>query len=174
MTSEVSKKLSANSGGYSTQKEVSTAVFSFMVGSTCVLMFLSFLQFMSYSLLTDKTETMRVAAHERLGEVLRILRSILEKYPPIQSTELLMTAGTLIQQVKGMIPSHSFEIIRKLFFEGGGGTAIQVKHFLEKSSFRVNLLREGVIIFRGLIQGACVYDISYIKVLSLGTILPLI
>ncbi|KAG8195830.1 hypothetical protein JTE90_008526 [Oedothorax gibbosus] len=49
----------------------------------------------------DKTETMRVAAHERLGEVLRILRSILEKYPPIQSTELLMTAGTLIQQVKG-------------------------------------------------------------------------
>ncbi|XP_055945774.1 rho GTPase-activating protein 45-like isoform X3 [Argiope bruennichi] len=48
----------------------------------------------------DKTETMRVAAHERLGEVLRILRSMLEKYPPIQSTELLMTAGNLIQEVK--------------------------------------------------------------------------
>ncbi|XP_064476776.1 rho GTPase-activating protein 45-like isoform X2 [Ornithodoros turicata] len=52
----------------------------------------------------EKQETMRVAAHERLGEVLRILRSILEKYPPIQSTELLMAAGTLIQHVKG----HSY------------------------------------------------------------------
>ncbi|GBM02521.1 hypothetical protein AVEN_149764-1, partial [Araneus ventricosus] len=50
-----------------------------------------------------KTETMRVAAHERLGEVLRILRSMLEKYPPIQSTELLMTAGNLIQEVKSKI-----------------------------------------------------------------------
>ncbi|GFU31535.1 rho GTPase-activating protein 45 [Nephila pilipes] len=69
----------------------------------------------------DKTETMRVAAHERLGEVLRILRSILEKYPPIQSTELLMTAGTLIQQVKGYNyedeksdPSNFFDAIDQL------------------------------------------------------------
>ncbi|PRD36698.1 UNVERIFIED_CONTAM: arhgap45 [Trichonephila clavipes] len=69
----------------------------------------------------NKTETMRVAAHERLGEVLRILRSILEKYPPIQSTELLMTAGTLIQQVKGYNyedeksdPSNFFDAIDQL------------------------------------------------------------
>ncbi|XP_042903775.1 rho GTPase-activating protein 45 isoform X2 [Parasteatoda tepidariorum] len=69
----------------------------------------------------DKTETMRVTSHERLGEVLRILRSILEKYPPIQSTELLMTAGTLIQQVKGYNyedeksdPSNFFDAIDQL------------------------------------------------------------
>ncbi|EEC16702.1 hypothetical protein IscW_ISCW012095 [Ixodes scapularis] len=49
----------------------------------------------------QRRETRLVAAHERLGQVLRILRSILEKYPPIQSTELLVAAGTLIQHVKG-------------------------------------------------------------------------
>lgn len=46
-------------------------------------------------------ETVKVQVHERLGEVLRVLRIILEKYPPIQSTQLLMAAGKLIQQVKG-------------------------------------------------------------------------
>ncbi len=55
-------------------------------------------QFLSTFL--DKSETLRVAAHERLGEVLRAMRQILEKYPKIQSTELLMSAGNLIQQVK--------------------------------------------------------------------------
>ncbi|KDR15612.1 rho GTPase-activating protein 45-like isoform X2 [Zootermopsis nevadensis] len=49
----------------------------------------------------DKPDTIRVAVHERLGEVLRILRSVLDRYPALQSTELLVTAGTLIQQVKG-------------------------------------------------------------------------
>ena len=48
----------------------------------------------------DKNETIRVSAHERLGEVLKAMRQILEKYPKIQSTELLMSAGNLIQQVK--------------------------------------------------------------------------
>ncbi|GFT30441.1 rho GTPase-activating protein 45 [Trichonephila clavipes] len=78
----------------------------------------------------DKTETMRVAAHERLGEVLRILRSILEKYPPIQSTELLMTAGTLIQQVKGYNyedeksdPSNFFDAIDQLALAFSSRTA---------------------------------------------------
>ena len=49
----------------------------------------------------DKCETQRVVAHERLGEVLRILRTILERYPALQSTELLVAAGSLINQVKG-------------------------------------------------------------------------
>ena len=48
-------------------------------------------------------ELLRVAAHERLGEVLRILRIILERYPALQSTELLVAAGSLIHQVKGKI-----------------------------------------------------------------------
>ena len=49
----------------------------------------------------DKCDALRVAAHERLGEVLRILRIILEHYPALQSTELLVAAGSLIHQVKG-------------------------------------------------------------------------
>ena len=49
---------------------------------------------------SDKSETLRVSAHERLGEVLKAIRQILEKYPKIQSTDLLMTAGNLIQHVK--------------------------------------------------------------------------
>lgn len=49
----------------------------------------------------DKYETLRVAAHERLGEVLRILRSILEKYSPIQHNELLAAASHLISHVNG-------------------------------------------------------------------------
>ncbi|GFG31850.1 hypothetical protein Cfor_02658 [Coptotermes formosanus] len=49
----------------------------------------------------DKSDTLHVAVHERLGDVLRVLRSVLERYPALQSSELLVTAGTLIQQVKG-------------------------------------------------------------------------
>ncbi|XP_023712982.1 rho GTPase-activating protein 45 isoform X3 [Cryptotermes secundus] len=65
---------------------------------------------------SDKSDTLRVAVHERLGEILRILRSVLERYPALQSTELLVTAGTLIQQVKG----YNYEgeqLDRKEFFE---------------------------------------------------------
>ncbi|KAI1280750.1 Rho GTPase-activating protein 45 [Halotydeus destructor] len=48
----------------------------------------------------EKSETPRVQAHERLGDVLRTLRTILEHYPAIQSTQLLMAAGNMIQRVK--------------------------------------------------------------------------
>ena len=53
-------------------------------------------------LFLDKSETLCVAAHERLGEVLRILKSILEKYSPIQHNELLAAASNLISHVNGM------------------------------------------------------------------------
>jgi hypothetical protein len=53
-------------------------------------------------LVGNETVVLRVASHERLGEVLRILRVILERYPALQSTELLVAAGSLIQQVKGI------------------------------------------------------------------------
>ena len=53
-------------------------------------------------------DSIRVAIHERLGEVLRILRSVLEKYPALQSTELLVSAGTLIQQVKGKVNLQTY------------------------------------------------------------------
>ena len=51
---------------------------------------------------TDSTETIRVASHERLSDVLKILRHILEKYPAIQSHDLVAAAGLLIKTVKAL------------------------------------------------------------------------
>ncbi len=45
----------------------------------------------------DRTETTKVASHERLADVLSILRLLLEKYPLLQSNELVGSAGRLIQ-----------------------------------------------------------------------------
>ncbi|XP_059468965.1 rho GTPase-activating protein 45-like isoform X2 [Neocloeon triangulifer] len=53
----------------------------------------------------DLQDNVRTMAHDRLGEVLRILRVVLEKHHTLQNTELLMAAGALIQQVKG----HDYE-----------------------------------------------------------------
>lgn len=47
----------------------------------------------------DRRETRRVASHERLGEVLRILRQMLEKYPVLQSNEIVSSAEHLINEV---------------------------------------------------------------------------
>ena len=46
-----------------------------------------------------RKETRRVASHERLSEVLKILRQMLERYPMLQSNEIVGSAEHLIQQV---------------------------------------------------------------------------
>ncbi|XP_078412062.1 rho GTPase-activating protein 45-like isoform X1 [Cetorhinus maximus] len=51
--------------------------------------------------LEEKTETRRPIAHECLGEVLRILRQVIYKYPLLNTVETLTAAGTLISKVKG-------------------------------------------------------------------------
>ena len=43
---------------------------------------------------------LRVTIHERLGEVLSILKNILHRYPVLQSTELFAASGSLIAKVK--------------------------------------------------------------------------
>ncbi|XP_076307112.1 rho GTPase-activating protein 45-like isoform X3 [Tachypleus tridentatus] len=48
----------------------------------------------------DKQETTRAVASERLGEVLQIIRVILEKYPFLKSTELFMSVSTIIKHVR--------------------------------------------------------------------------
>jgi len=50
--------------------------------------------------LQQQQPNVRVLAHERLGQVLRILRNILGRYPALQATELLVAAASLIQQVE--------------------------------------------------------------------------
>ncbi|XP_060797346.1 rho GTPase-activating protein 45 isoform X2 [Neoarius graeffei] len=51
--------------------------------------------------LEDKQENRRPLAHECLGEVLRILRQIINMYPLLNTVETLTAAGKLISQVKG-------------------------------------------------------------------------
>ncbi|KXJ09234.1 Minor histocompatibility protein HA-1, partial [Exaiptasia diaphana] len=46
-----------------------------------------------------------VKAHERLGEVLSILKGVLNQYEPLHSTDILAAAGTLINKVK----SHNYD-----------------------------------------------------------------
>ena len=48
----------------------------------------------------DSLGTLKIVGHEKLGEVLRILRHMLEKYPALQSNDLVAAAGLLIRKVK--------------------------------------------------------------------------
>jgi len=45
-------------------------------------------------------DALRVTSHERLSDVLKILRHMLEKYPALQSNDLVAAAGLLIKKVK--------------------------------------------------------------------------
>ncbi|XP_022783063.1 rho GTPase-activating protein 45-like isoform X2 [Stylophora pistillata] len=47
----------------------------------------------------------QLLAHERLGEVLSVLKGVLNTYQPLHSTDILASAGTLISKVK----SHNYE-----------------------------------------------------------------
>ncbi|XP_048144037.1 rho GTPase-activating protein 45 isoform X3 [Corvus hawaiiensis] len=49
----------------------------------------------------DSKEPQRPLAHECLGETLRILRQVINKYPLLNTLETLTAAGTLISKVKG-------------------------------------------------------------------------
>ncbi|XP_075592438.1 rho GTPase-activating protein 45 isoform X1 [Balearica regulorum gibbericeps] len=49
----------------------------------------------------DPQEAQRPLAHECLGETLRILRQVINKYPLLNTLETLTAAGTLISKVKG-------------------------------------------------------------------------
>ncbi|XP_043835051.1 rho GTPase-activating protein 45 isoform X2 [Dromiciops gliroides] len=49
----------------------------------------------------EQLDTRRPLAHECLGEVLRVLRQVISKYPLLNTLETLTAAGTLISKVKG-------------------------------------------------------------------------
>eukprot|EP00079_Xenopus_tropicalis_P028208 XP_012823009.1 PREDICTED: minor histocompatibility protein HA-1 isoform X3 [Xenopus tropicalis] len=54
-------------------------------------------------------ETRRPLAHECLGEALRLLRQVINKYPLLNTVETLTAAGTLISKVKGFHYESSIE-----------------------------------------------------------------
>ncbi|XP_061540818.1 rho GTPase-activating protein 45 [Phycodurus eques] len=51
--------------------------------------------------LAEGTENQRPVAHECLGEVLRVLRQVINTYPFLNTVEILTAAGKLISKVKG-------------------------------------------------------------------------
>ncbi|XP_028672109.2 rho GTPase-activating protein 45 isoform X3 [Erpetoichthys calabaricus] len=60
-------------------------------------------------------ENQRPLAHECLGEVLRILRQVINKYPLLKTVEVLTAAGTLISKVKGFHYEANIEADKKDF-----------------------------------------------------------
>ena len=48
-------------------------------------------------------EELRVAAHDKLGDVLSILKDILQKYPALHTTDVLTTAAMLITKIKSKL-----------------------------------------------------------------------
>ena len=63
-----------------------------------------------YQIENETSEAIRVTSHERLSDVLKILRHILEKYPAIQSHDLVAAASLLIKTVKAMNKPRENEI----------------------------------------------------------------
>ena len=74
----------------------------------------------------DSLVTLKIVGHEKLGEVLRILRHMLEKYPALQSNDLVAAAGLLIRKVKDF--DYNAErpklVDPKEFFESLDGLAL--------------------------------------------------
>ncbi|XP_061593749.1 rho GTPase-activating protein 45 isoform X2 [Cololabis saira] len=65
--------------------------------------------------LTEGKESQRPVAHECLGEVLRVLRQVINTYPLLNTVEILTAAGKLISKVKGFHYEASNEADKKDF-----------------------------------------------------------
>ena len=77
----------------------------------------------------DSVETIRATSHERLSDVLKILRHILEKYPAIQSNDLVSAASYLIETVKSLNqPSSSGAAAAGDDVAGGSGSSNSDAH----------------------------------------------
>uniref|UniRef100_A0AAR2IQS3 Rho GTPase-activating protein 29 n=1 Tax=Pygocentrus nattereri TaxID=42514 RepID=A0AAR2IQS3_PYGNA len=50
----------------------------------------------------EQQECLHQVVHERLGELLRVLKSVIGKHPTLNSVDILSAAGTLIAKVKGV------------------------------------------------------------------------
>ncbi|XP_070562883.1 rho GTPase-activating protein 29-like isoform X2 [Ptychodera flava] len=65
----------------------------------------------------ERSETPRVAAHERLRELLAILRNVLNKYPALHSTDIHTAAVILISQIKGFTNEYDKENDHTEFYD---------------------------------------------------------
>ena len=53
-----------------------------------------------FTVVEFSAEDIRISAHEKLGEVLRILKAVLQKYPALHTTDVLTAAAVLITRIK--------------------------------------------------------------------------
>ncbi len=56
---------------------------------------------------SDHQDCLHQVVHERLGELLRVLKAVISKHHSLNSVEILSAAGTLIAKIKGTALSHS-------------------------------------------------------------------
>lgn len=83
------------------------ATLAILISDLCYRLFVLKCYWNSSHFVSDNPEgePPEVKAHERLGEVLSVLKGVLNKYQPLHSTDILASAGTLISKVK----SHNYE-----------------------------------------------------------------
>ncbi|KAG7272133.1 hypothetical protein CRUP_021993 [Coryphaenoides rupestris] len=73
-----------------------------------------------------KKESRRPVAHECLGEVLRVLRQVINTYPLLNTVEILTAAGKLISKVKGGLNSRSMFVSELLMGEVDSSTLLSL------------------------------------------------
>ncbi len=73
---------------------------------------------------SDHQDCLHQVVHERLGELLRVLKAVISKHHSLNSVEILSAAGTLIAKIKGTAFSHSppLTLIRPSVEEWGRDT----------------------------------------------------
>ncbi|XP_008298313.1 minor histocompatibility protein HA-1 isoform X2 [Stegastes partitus] len=74
--------------------------------------------------LTEGKESQRPVAHECLGEVLRVLRQVINTYPLLNTVEILTATGNLISKVKGFHYEACNEADKKDFEKAIETTAV--------------------------------------------------
>lgn len=52
-------------------------------------------------LFSENQDGLHQVVHERLGELLRVLKAVINKYQNLNSVDILSAAGTVIAKVKG-------------------------------------------------------------------------
>ncbi|XP_053393700.1 rho GTPase-activating protein 29-like [Mercenaria mercenaria] len=92
----------------------------------------------------DGEEDLKVLAHERLGDVLCTLKSVLQRYPPLNTTELFSAAGALIGKIKNYsYEEHSVEAMEGAFNDAIDQLALEFSSSV--SEYLMGDLQHGVI-----------------------------
>ncbi|XP_059839919.1 rho GTPase-activating protein 29-like [Hypanus sabinus] len=79
--------------------------------------FADVLEHLKEAFLSGENKSLRQMAHERLGELLRVLKSVISKHQSLNSVDILSATGTVISKVKGANYNEVDEEKREHFSE---------------------------------------------------------